>query len=62
MIPTNSELAESKTHIEKVMMDLDPQKSMEEHRKYLAGYIDAMADLNEISEETREILYVEYAF
>lgn len=55
-------LEEIRMEIEKVMLTLCPEKTVQDHRLYLAGYIDCLADKSHISENEREILYAEYAF
>lgn len=55
-----SSVEDARTHIEKVMLQLDPRQSKESHQMYLKGTIDTMADLGVISEEDRETLYLEY--
>ena len=49
-----------RTHLEKVMLQL-PSETLDQHPMYLAGYIDALSDMGAITENTREILYSEYA-
>lgn len=53
-------LDSARGHIEKVMLDLNPAQSTENHRQYLAGVIDTLCDTKKISEGVRESLYVEY--
>lgn len=50
----------ARAEIEKVMMEL-PLCGVELHQQYLAGYIDCMGEKGHINEQTREILYAEYA-
>lgn len=57
---TCSNAEEIKTVIESVMLDLDPNRTQEEHKQYLAGYIDALLDTNRISDEVHEEIYVAY--
>jgi hypothetical protein len=47
--------------IEAIMLQLDPKQTPQQHKIYLAGYVDCLKDTNQISEEQREILYLEYA-
>lgn len=54
-------LVSARTHIEKVMLQLDPNATEEEHKMYLAGYVDALNDTGQISDEEHDILYAEYA-
>ncbi len=61
-ISETNQLETARTHIEKLMMEVDPKDSDENHRHYFAGVIDTLADLEEISERTREILYAQYCF
>lgn len=60
MLPLESEVEALRGKIEAVMLELDPNQSQEEHRQYLAGYIDCLQDTGQISEEAREIVYAEY--
>ena len=46
--------------IEKVMIQLNPNQTQQEHREYLKGYIDSLHDTGQISELERETLYMEY--
>jgi hypothetical protein len=55
-------LDEFRNELEKVMVNLCPDSTPQEHKLYLAGYIDCLADRMHISENVREILYAEYAF
>lgn len=57
-----TKLEDARNHIEKLMMELDEKSSDDNHRHYLAGVVDTLADLEEISENEREILYAQYCF
>jgi len=54
-------LEQAQTMIEKAMLQLPVEASKEDHRMYLAGYIVALRECGQISEEDRENLYCEYA-
>lgn len=60
MMPLESEVESVRGQIEKVMLQLDPTQTPEEHRQYLKGYIDCLQDTGEISEEIHDIVYAEY--
>ena len=62
MANVNAELDVTTTHIEKIMLTLNPAISETERRQYLAGYIDCLGDQNQISPETRNELYGLYCF
>jgi hypothetical protein len=56
------QLEATRNHIEKLMLEMDPNASDENHKHYLAGVVDTFADMDEINEEQREILYAQYCF
>jgi hypothetical protein len=55
-------MEKARTHIEKLMLEVDPNASEENHQHYFAGVIDTLADLGEINDDQREILYTQYCF
>lgn len=55
-------LEQKKTEIEKIMLELDPQSTKENHSYYLAAVIDTWFYNNRISENVRGQLYELYAF
>jgi hypothetical protein len=59
---TELDIDNGRNELEKLMMGLSPEITEEARRSYLAGYIDCLARCGQISEETRGILYSEYAF
>lgn len=54
------DLGQAKIHVERLMLHLDPNCSPAEHKQYLAGVIDTLADLDIITEEIHNSLYMEY--
>lgn len=62
MIPLESEVEYIRSLIEKVMMSLPAEQTPEQHRLYLAGYIDCLQETNQITEKAREIIYAEYCW
>lgn len=63
-IPLEQEqlLNQTITHLEKIMLTLDPKAGIENHKYYLAGVIDCLYDNDKISNEIREILYQNFCF
>lgn len=57
-----SELEACRSEIEKVMLDINSERTEVERRMYLAGYIDCLLIKGIIIIEIREILYAEYCF
>lgn len=53
-------LENTRTLLEKIMMELNPMISIKYHRQYLGGYIDCLNETGQINHEIREILYLEY--
>lgn len=51
---------QARTVLEEVMLSLPSEQTQQDHQQYLAGYIDALHESNQISDEVREILYTEY--
>lgn len=60
MMPLESEVECLRSKVEKVMMSLPAEQTPEQHRLYLAGYVDCLQETNQITEEAREIIYAEY--
>lgn len=60
-MPLELEVEAVRDTIEKVMLQLPSEQNQDDHRKYLAGYIDCLHDNGQISDDAHEIVYAEYS-
>ncbi len=58
----NREIIVTENFIEKMMLQLDPSQTKEQHAIYLAGVIDTLMEIAAISASTRDTLYPIYCF